>query len=81
MIEGYNERFEGTTLKNGDKCTGFITFEKGMPIFICLDKNGNEYETTEMPCFRIDLTNEQSECSNGGGNLFAVIAHQRRINR
>jgi hypothetical protein len=55
----FNERFVGTTIENGDRCTGYLTIEDGRTYYTCTDSNGNEYETTEMPCVRIDLTNAE----------------------
>lgn len=56
LDEGYNARFEGATFENGDKCTGQIVLEDGRNYFVAIDGEGNEYETSEMPCIRIDLT-------------------------
>jgi hypothetical protein len=52
---GYNARFDGATLDNGDVCTGVIVVEDGNAWFVCQDCDGNEYSTLEMPCIRVNL--------------------------
>ena len=57
--DGYSLRFSWATFENGDKCTGAWRYEDGERWFIAVDKDGNEYETREMPCERIDITNAE----------------------
>lgn len=52
----YSERFDGATAKNGDRCNGFITEEDGRS-FYHYGEGSSEYQSAEMPCIRVDITN------------------------
>lgn len=54
--DGFNPRFEGATFENGDICEGYYIEEDNKRFWIVKDKDGNEYETEETPCIRINLT-------------------------
>jgi hypothetical protein len=56
LTEGYHATFDGATLANGDVCTGHILRDRGLHFYLCRDDKGNEYETDEMPCIRLDCT-------------------------
>ena len=55
--ENFNSKFVGATLENGDVATGDVCYADGEFWYIVTDKNGNEYETREQPCERIDFSN------------------------
>jgi hypothetical protein len=57
LAEGYHANFDGATLANGDVCTGQILREGALHFYLCRDAKGNEYETEETPCIRLDCTN------------------------
>lgn len=44
------------TFENGDKATGEAMYEDGRMWFLAIDKNGQEYETDEIPAERLPIT-------------------------
>jgi uncharacterized protein (UPF0254 family) len=54
----FAKRFQGAKNKNGDVATGLIIFDNGkdsLGEFVYIDKNGQEYQSKEMPNFSIDM--------------------------
>jgi hypothetical protein len=56
----FSKRFQGAKNKDGDEATGLIIFDDGknnFGEFVYKDKNGQEYQSKEIPYFTIDFSN------------------------
>jgi len=51
----YDEKIAESTFENGDRATGEFYREMMTVFFIAKDKNGETYETAEIPAIRFDL--------------------------
>jgi hypothetical protein len=68
--DGLNSRFRGAKNKAGDEANGEYTIEGNTILWTYTDKQGRDYNSSEMPSFTVNLTNTNVRLADGG-NIYS----------